>query len=61
MRSPASRALIAAAQSTIAKAVGEAGSDVEELAAEVGSMKPGLRDEQFGCGFQVAQALGMGA
>jgi len=41
--------------------VGQAATDVDELAGEVGSVQPGSRDEELGCGFWAVEALGMGA
>jgi hypothetical protein len=35
--------------------------DVDELAGEVGSVQPGLGDEELGGGFSAAEALGVGA
>jgi hypothetical protein len=41
--------------------VGQAVPDVDELAGEVGSVQPGLGDEELGCGFQAVEALSVGA
>jgi len=35
--------------------------DADELAGEVGSVKPGLGDEEFGGGFDAVQALSVSA
>ncbi len=40
---------------------GQAAPDVDELAGEVGSVQPGPRDEEFGCGFRAVEALSVGA
>ena len=42
-------------------AVGVSGSGGEKLAGEVGSVQPGLRDEQLGSGFEAVDALGVSA